>query len=84
MPSVIDPSAADLTGDDSDTILIQGIIDAWFIEDGQAVLVDYKTDYVADDGESLVKKYKTQLDYYELALEQITGSESERKDYLRP
>ncbi|MBB5265723.1 ATP-dependent helicase/nuclease subunit A [Catenibacillus scindens] len=79
LPSVIDPSAADLTGDDSDTILIQGIIDAWFIEDGQAVLVDYKTDYVADDGESLVKKYKTQLDYYELALEQITGLKVKEK-----
>ncbi len=54
-------------------LLIQGIIDAWFIEDGQAVIVDYKTDYVPDDGTSLILKYKVQLDYYAKAVEQITG-----------
>ena len=56
-----------------DMLLIQGIIDAWFIEAGQAVIVDYKTDYVPDDGTGLVEKYKAQLDYYAMALEQMTG-----------
>ena len=65
--------------EDDDMVLIQGIIDAWFIEDGQAVIVDYKTDFVPDDGESLVKKYKTQLDYYGLALEQMTGLKVKEK-----
>ena len=65
--------------EDDDMVLIQGIIDAWFIEDSQAVIVDYKTDFVPDDGESLVKKYKTQLDYYGLALEQMTGLKVKEK-----
>lgn len=29
-----------------ETILVQGIIDAYFTEDGEIVLVDYKTDRV--------------------------------------
>ncbi len=66
-PSVIDPRQ-----DAQDTVLIQGIIDAWFIENGEAVIVDYKTDYVADDGKSLIDRYKTQLDYYGIAIEQMT------------
>lgn len=66
--SVIDPGQ-----DAEDMVLIQGIIDAWFIEDGAAVIVDYKTDFAADDGQSLIERYKTQLDYYALAIEQMTG-----------
>ena len=39
-------------------------------------MIDYKTDKVNDtDGElELIKKYKTQFDYYKMALERITGS----------
>ena len=51
-------------------ILLQGIIDAFFIEDGEIVLLDYKTD-VIDSGEALMKRYKVQLDYYEEALSRI-------------
>ena len=29
-----------------ETVLVQGIIDAYFVEDGEIVLVDYKTDRV--------------------------------------
>ena len=53
-------------------VLIQGIIDAFYIEDGKIVLMDYKTDNVSHE-EELVKKYKVQLDYYKEALERITG-----------
>lgn len=32
-----------------ETVLVQGIIDAWFEdEDGAVILVDYKTDHIAD------------------------------------
>ncbi|MCD8336177.1 MAG: UvrD-helicase domain-containing protein [Lachnospiraceae bacterium] len=55
-----------------ETILVQGIIDAWFLEDGQITVVDYKTDRVAD-GSVLVKRYRTQIDYYQKALERLTG-----------
>ncbi|MCR4834604.1 MAG: PD-(D/E)XK nuclease family protein, partial [Butyrivibrio sp.] len=53
-------------------ILIQGIIDAFFIEDGEIVLLDYKTDKVRDD-KALTDRYKIQLDYYKRALEKATG-----------
>ncbi len=53
-------------------IMLQGIIDLYFIEDGKIVLVDFKTDSV-QSSEELVKKYRVQLDYYKRALEKITG-----------
>ncbi|WP_418745584.1 helicase-exonuclease AddAB subunit AddA [Frisingicoccus sp.] len=57
-------------------ILIQGVIDVFFEEDDGIVLLDYKTDRIpkgtAGD-ELLIKRYKTQLDYYQKAIEQIIG-----------
>lgn len=55
-----------------ETVLIQGIVDAYFEEEGELVLLDYKTDVVREPGE-LVKRYRTQLDYYEEALKSLTG-----------
>ena len=57
--------------DSDELVLIQGIIDAFFEEEGGLVLVDYKTDY-ADSPEVLIKRYRSQLDYYERALSQMT------------
>lgn len=50
-----------------ETVLIQGIIDAFFIEEGKIVIVDYKTDHVKTP-EELIKRYRIQLDYYGEAL----------------
>lgn len=55
-----------------ETVLIQGIIDVFFEEDGKYVVVDYKTDAVKKP-EELIERYKTQLDYYAEALVQILG-----------
>ncbi len=55
-----------------ETVLIQGIIDVFFEEDGVNIVVDYKTDAVKTP-EELVRRYQTQLDYYAQALEQLTG-----------
>lgn len=53
-----------------DDILVQGIIDLYYInEKDELVLIDYKTDYVQNEIE-LVEKYKTQLDIYKTALEE--------------
>jgi len=53
---------------DSDEIgLIQGIIDAFFIEDNKIVVLDYKTDKVENE-DKLVERYKVQLDLYADAL----------------
>ncbi len=53
-------------------LLIQGVIDVYFEEDGELVLADYKTDKVKTP-EELIHRYRTQLDYYERALVQLTG-----------
>ena len=55
-----------------ETVLIQGIIDVFFEEKGNYVVVDYKTDSVDNAGE-LIGRYQTQLDYYAEALEQLSG-----------
>lgn len=53
-------------------VLVQGIIDAYFIEDGRIVLIDYKTDFVKrEKASSLYQKYAVQLDYYQTALERL-------------
>ena len=53
-------------------MLVQGIIDAYFEEDGEFVLVDYKTDRV-ENGAELITRYKVQMDYFAKALEQALG-----------
>lgn len=54
-------------------ILIQGIIDAFFVEEGEIVLLDYKTDFVKlKEASSLYQKYRVQLEYYSQALERLT------------
>ena len=62
--------------DSNERILIQGVIDVYFEEADGVVLLDYKTDripYGKKGEEVLVARYKTQLDYYQTAIEQITG-----------
>ncbi len=53
-------------------ILVQGIIDLFFIDkDDNLVLVDYKTDFVNSSNEAdLIDKYSSQLALYKQALEQ--------------
>ena len=56
-------------------VLIQGIIDAFYIEDDEVFIVDYKTDRVSkENGEQiLIERYKKQLELYCGAIKQITG-----------
>lgn len=57
-----------------ETVLVQGIIDAYFIENQEIVLVDYKTDRVSEgDEKKLTELYHTQLEDYAQALERLTG-----------
>ncbi len=61
---------AQLPGEE--TVLIQGIIDAFFVEEDGVVLLDYKTDAV-DTLEELWNRYETQMDYYQEALQKLLG-----------
>ena len=80
-PFVIQRSAAVL--DDlwqGETVLVQGIIDAYFVEDGEIVLVDYKTDRVRRGQEQkLIDLYHVQLEDYAQALERMTGKKVKEK-----
>ncbi|MFI3209029.1 MAG: 3'-5' exonuclease, partial [Eubacteriales bacterium] len=72
-PFVLGVSATKVYGVTSDEmILVQGIIDVYFQEDDELVVVDYKTDQVKSLSE-LEKRYHAQLEYYGQALEQLTG-----------
>ncbi len=57
--------------DSDELVVIQGIIDAYFEEDGAMVLVDYKTDRV-ESAQELTDRYKMQLFYYAKALTKAT------------
>ena len=51
-------------------ILVQGVLDLCFMEDGGWVLVDYKTDRCP--AEALLPMYREQILWYKKALEEIT------------
>jgi ATP-dependent helicase/nuclease subunit A len=60
--------------DCTEELLIQGIIDCYFEEDRELVLVDYKTGNVFDGNvEGIVERYRAQMELYKEALERISG-----------
>lgn len=76
--------------DTSNKTVVQGVIDLWFInEDNKIILVDYKTDGLSSKGflrnasdekkgefrAELIKRYQTQFDYYSDVLESMMGRE---------
>ncbi len=65
-------------GDSDELVIVEGIMDAWFEENGELVLMDYKTDRVDDEG-ALREHYSRQLDYYARALTQMTGKKIKEK-----
>ncbi len=73
-PFVYGVSAARLSEEfpSEEKVLIQGIIDVFFVEKGQIVLLDYKTDVITSM-EELWNRYDTQLQYYQEALEKLMG-----------
>ncbi len=63
-----------------ETVLVQGIIDAFFYEDdGEIVLLDYKTDHVRSP-RTLAEKYRPQLACYAAALGRLTGHKVKRRE----
>ncbi len=74
----IEPSELGYESENGDPVLVQGIIDVYFEEDGELVVADYKTDRV-DNGQELIDRYKVQLALYQEALEKATGKKVKEK-----
>lgn len=74
-------SGIDSSYPEEDRVMVQGIIDAFFMEQDRVIVVDYKTDSVTKES-TLIDRYQAQLNYYEKALMQLTGAgESEKIIY---
>lgn len=78
-PFYFDISAKEIIKEEVDEkVLVQGIIDLYYIDkDDRLVLVDYKTDFVKRE-EELVTKYSKQLEIYKRALQEATGKKVDR------
>ncbi len=58
----------------AEEVLIQGVLDCAFEENGKIVIVDYKTDHEKDE-EKLRETYKEQLSVYKRAAKEVFGKE---------
>lgn len=63
---------------EEERLLVQGVIDCAFMENGGWVLLDYKTDRV-EDPEAFCDEYRPQLAWYAAALEKLTGRKVHEK-----
>ena len=52
--------------------MVQGIVDAAFLEDDQWILLDYKTDKDTREG-VFVPRHEKQMNWYRIAIERLTG-----------
>lgn len=77
----VDASYMDIEGGEGETVLLQGIIDLYFVENDGVVLLDYKTDSVKSekDIEIIAQKYRMQIELYAKALEEITKKRVKEK-----
>lgn len=59
---------------DDESIVVQGTIDAYFEdENGEVIIVDYKTDKIKNNLDDLALRYAPQLKFYQKALEKSLG-----------
>ncbi len=72
------PASEVYEGASAELVLIQGIVDVYWIEDDMLVLLDYKTDRVCAK-EQLKERYQVQLDLYAKALQKATGKKLKEK-----
>lgn len=78
--SLLIPAELYYEGAGEEKILLQGVIDCYFEEDGKLTIIDFKTDYVNEDTIlDRARQYKGQQGAYSYALERICGKEVEKK-----
>ena len=81
-PFVISRKASEVNEDwnGEEQVLVQGIVDAYFLEQDEIVVVDYKTNWTPPGGEQcLADQYRVQLECYGQALERLTGKRVKEK-----
>lgn len=61
----------DISKDSDDNLLIHGIIDGFIEFEDHIILFDFKTDYVGNQVDKIINKYRGQMIVYREALEQI-------------
>lgn len=54
-------------------LMLQGVVDCFFVKNGEITVVDYKTDRVGESAREKAREYETQLRTYASALRRITG-----------
>ncbi len=65
---------------EEESLMLRGIIDLYFEEDDEIVIVDYKTDYIDEDNkQEVIDRYRKQLDLYAEALNKLTGKRVKEK-----
>ena len=69
---------ADPSVQSEEAVVVQGVIDAWFEENGELILLDYKTDRNRDP-EHYRENYTAQLSLYARALEMTEGKRVAQK-----
>ncbi len=66
--------------DADDSVLLQGVVDCFFEEDGELVVVDFKTDHVSRAQlDERAEHYRPQLEAYSMALMRVMGKKVKEK-----
>lgn len=66
----------------NESIMLRGIVDAYFEEDDEIVILDYKTDFINDKNkDEVINRYKKQLEIYAKVIENTTGKKV-KEQYL--
>ncbi len=61
-------------------MLLRGVIDCYFEEGEEGIILDYKTDYVKEENiEEIKERYRVQLDYYSKAVQDAFKKKRVRK-----
>ena len=70
--SILDDAGRYADGLSDEQVLLQGVVDCALIEEDGIIIVDFKTDHVADETmATVVERYRPQVDAYANALSRI-------------
>ena len=78
--SLLCPAETFFPGAGEEQVLLQGVVDCFFEEDGELVVVDFKTDRIGRTQiEERAEHYRPQLEAYSMALMRVMGKKVREK-----